>query len=316
MSDTGEKSVLRQARLVVVKIGTRVVTNAAGGLDPKVFARLAGEIVKARQAKREIVVVSSGAVAAGRKRLGIGPQKLTLPEKQAVAALGQPDLIAAWERAFRKHGLMVAQVLLTHEDFAERLRYLNSRNTLVTLLERGIIPVINENDTVAVEEFKFGDNDQLSALVAGLLDADLLVLLSDIAGLCDHDPGLHKNAKVIPVVRALDREVFECAGPTRHALSTGGMSSKIEAARTVSAMGIATFIGSGKTPGLLNRLRGKKSGQPGPALGQKAPRPAVLDRFRPEASRPGPGGRRGPPRPGRGQQKPAPVRRGPGAWSL
>ena len=261
MSEPGERQVLRQAQRVVVKIGTRVLTTAAGGLDPKVFARLAGEIAEARQAKREIVIVSSGAMAAGRKRLGIGPEKLTLPEKQAVAALGQPDLIAAWERAFRKHGLLVAQVLLTHEDFAERLRYLNSRNTLLTLLEKGIVPVINENDTVAVEEIKFGDNDQLSALVAGLLDADLLVLLSDIVGLCDRDPGLHPDAKLIPVVRLLRREVFECAGPTQHALSTGGMSSKVEAARTVSPMGIATLIGNGRTPGLLGRVfEGKNPG--------------------------------------------------------
>jgi len=254
MKEPGERQVLRQAQRVVVKIGTRVLTTAAGGLDPKVFARLAGEVAEARRMKREIVIVSSGAMAAGRKRLGIGPAKLTMPEKQAVAALGQPDLIAAWERAFRKHGLLVAQVLLTHEDFAERLRYLNSRNTLVTLLEKGIIPVINENDTVAVEEIKFGDNDRLSALVAGLLDADLLVLLSDIMGLCDQDPGLHADAQVIPVVRELTREVFECAGPSRHALATGGMSSKIVAARAVSSMGIATFIGNGRTPGLLSRI--------------------------------------------------------------
>ena len=254
MSEPGERQALRQARRVVVKIGTRVLTTAAGGLDPKVFARLAGEVAAARRSKREIVIVSSGAVAAGRKRLGLGPEKLTLPEKQAVAALGQPDLIAAWERAFRKHGLLVAQVLLTHEDFAERLRYLNSRNTLFTLIEKGIIPVINENDTVAVEEIKFGDNDRLSALVAGLLDADLLVLLSDIAGLCDRDPGLHPDAQVIPLVRELNRAVFECAGPSQHPLSTGGMSSKVEAARAVSAMGVATFIGQGKTPGILGRI--------------------------------------------------------------
>jgi len=254
MSEPGERQALRQARRIVVKVGTRVLTTAAGSLDPRVFARLAGEVAEAGRARREVVMVSSGAIAAGRKRLHLGQVKLTLPEKQAVAALGQPELIAHWQRAFHKHGLLVAQVLLTHEDFSERLRYLNSRNTLVALLAKGIIPIINENDTVAVEEIKFGDNDRLSSLVAGLLDADLLVLLSDIEGLCDQDPGIHADARVIPVVRELNRAVTECAGPSRNALSTGGMSSKIEAARAIAAMGIPTFIGNGKTPGLLGRL--------------------------------------------------------------
>jgi glutamate 5-kinase len=148
----------------------------------------------------------------------------------------------------------VAQVLLTHEDISDRHRYLNSRNTLLALLAKGIIPVINENDTVAVEEIKVGDNDKLSALVAGLVDADLLVLFSDIAGLCDHDPGLHAEAQVIPVLREISRAVTECAGPSISPVSVGGMSSKIEAARTVQAMGIPTFIGSGKVPGILPRI--------------------------------------------------------------
>ena len=254
MSEPGDRQLLRQARRIVLKIGTRVLTKPAGGLDPKVFARLAGEVAEARRDQREIVIVSSGAIAAGRKLLNLGTARLTLPEKQAVAALGQPDLIAHWGRALHRQGLLVAQVLLTHEDVSDRHRYLNSRNTLLALLAKGIIPVINENDTVAVEEIKFGDNDKLSALVAGLVDADLLVLFSDIAGLCDHDPGLHAQAQVIPVLRELSRAVTECAGPSISPVSVGGMSSKIEAARTVQAMGIPTFIGSGKTPGILPRI--------------------------------------------------------------
>lgn len=254
MSEPGERQLLRQARRVVLKIGTRVLTRPAGGLDSKVFARLAGEVAAVRHDQREVLIVSSGAIAAGRKLLNLGPVRLTLPEKQAVAAVGQPELMAHWSRAFHRHGLKAAQVLLTHEDLADRHRYLNSRNTLLTLLGQGIIPVINENDTVAVEEIKLGDNDKLSALVAGVVDADLLVLFSDIDGLCDHDPGAHAEAQVIPVLREITPAVAECAGPTPSPVSVGGMSSKLEAARTVQTMGIPTFIGNGKTPGLLPRL--------------------------------------------------------------
>jgi glutamate 5-kinase len=248
------RPLIKQARRVVIKIGTRVLTDPRGKLDPKSFSRIAGQIAELWQGGRRVVVVSSGAIVTGRKKLGRDRAPLTIPEKQALAALGQPALMRSYEQAFRKYSLPVAQILLTHEDFSSRERYLYCRNTLGTLLRFGVLPVINENDTVAVDEIKFGDNDTLSALVAVLFEADLLVLLSDIEGLCEQDPSINPDAKVIPLVRDLSQEIYERAGPTRSGLGIGGMSTKIQAARTVAAAGIPTFIGNGKTPEMLLRL--------------------------------------------------------------
>ncbi len=264
------RPLIRDARRIIVKIGTGVLTNRQGKLDPKSFSLVAGQIATLWQRGRKIVVVSSGAIVTGRKKLAKDKESLTLPEKQALAALGQPALMRSYELAFRKYSLPVAQILLTHEDFSDRKRYLHSRNTLETLLRFGVLPIINENDTVAVDEIKVGDNDNLSAMVAAMFGADFNVLLSNIDGLCERDPSVYPDAKVIPIVRDLTRDVYECAGPSVSGVGIGGMSTKIQAARTAAAAGIPTFIGNGKVPGLLLRLfEGKIQGTLFLASGKK-----------------------------------------------
>jgi glutamate 5-kinase len=244
---------LNRCRRIVLKVGSAVVTGPRG-LDRVMIHRLSDQVAELRQQQREVVIVSSGAVASGVRKVGLQERPRSIPHKQAAAAVGQSVLMQAWEEAFDKHDLLVAQVLLTGEDLAQRHRYLNARNTLETLLEWSITPIINENDTVAVEEIKFGDNDQLSALIAGLIAADLVVSLTDTEGLYDRDPRQYADAQLISVVPRLDARVLAYASTKSGAVGTGGMLSKLHAAKKCMASGIPMIIAPGKEREVLLRL--------------------------------------------------------------
>ena len=242
---------LHRVRRVVVKIGSNVLAGSTG-LRAERVRRLAGEIAAAVDAGRQVVVVSSGAVAAGAPRLG--PRRARIEWRQAAAAVGQIGLMAAYERAFTRHRRQVAQVLLTHADLADRRRYLNARHTLKTLLDLGVVPIVNENDTVAVEELRFGDNDNLSALTATLVEADLLVILSDVAGVFTADPTRDRTATLVEVADATDVAVARAAGPSRSGVGTGGMASKLAAAAKAAVAGIPTVIADGTRRGVLAQI--------------------------------------------------------------
>ena len=237
------------ARRVVVKLGSGVLSGGSTGLDGVVIRRLAGEVAKARAAGDEVVVVSSGAILAGKERLKLDARP-SVQLKQAAAAVGQSRLMRAWEAAFARSKTTVAQVLLSGDDLRDRGRYLNARNTLLTLLRLGVVPVINENDTVAVEEIKFGDNDGLSALVAGLVDAQLLVLLTDQDGLYTADPRRDPAAVLIAEVAPGETPKAGKAGPS----GTGGMESKVRAARQAADGGVTVVVANGSKPGTLAAL--------------------------------------------------------------
>ncbi len=245
---------LQRARRVVVKVGSAVLTANGAGLDAARIATLAGELF-ALGSERQVVLVSSGAVAAGFSKLGITSKRrgAALPLKQAAAAVGQSSMMWAYESAFAKFGIKVAQVLLTAEDLANRTRFLNARSTMGALLEHAVLPIVNENDTVAVSELKFGDNDNLAAMVCHLVDADLLIILSDIAGLYTKDPKRDRAARLIPVVARIDQEIEALAGGTL-GVGTGGMSSKILAARKVTSRGLPMIITSGHGPRPLGAI--------------------------------------------------------------
>lgn len=238
----------------MVKIGSRVLTSKGEGLDFEVINNLVEEISNLAHAGREILVVSSGAVAAGIKELKLRDLPHTISQKQAVAAVGQSYLIWAYERAFRQHRQHVAQVLLTHEDLRQRARYLNARNTLFTLLRLAAIPIINENDTVSVAEIKFGDNDTLAAMVADLVQADLLLILTDLDGLYTADPRLEATAQLINEVPCITGEIEAMGGASHHPVGRGGMLTKIQAAKRLAASGIATMIANGLRPGVITAL--------------------------------------------------------------
>jgi glutamate 5-kinase len=238
-------NLLAHVRRVVIKIGSGVLSDAQG-IEPAQITAIADQIAELRQRGYEVIIVSSGAVAAGRGALGIAGRPATIPLKQAAAAIGQTLLMRTWGEAFHCHGLTVAQVLLTRDDLANRRRYLNSRNTLMTLLDNRIIPIINENDTVVVDEIRFGDNDNLSALVTSLVEANLLVILSDVSGLYDRDPRHDPAAQLIPFVERINDEIIAMAGSTGSDLGTGGMATKIKAAKRASLSGIGTAIINGR----------------------------------------------------------------------
>jgi glutamate 5-kinase len=244
----------------VVKVGSGLIADPTRGPDPARIEPLAAELARARRAGIEVALVTSGAIAAGTARLGLAERPRSIPEKQAAAAVGQAALMWHYEQACAAHGLRVAQVLLTQEDVGARARYLNARNTLLTLLGFGVLPVINENDTVAVEEIKVGDNDNLAALVAGLIDADLLVLLSDIDGLYTGDPRCDPAARRIEVVEAITAAMERQAG-AGGPLGTGGMLTKLQAAQKAMAAGIPMVIADGRHPEVLGAvLRGERIG--------------------------------------------------------
>jgi glutamate 5-kinase len=248
-----KKQILRRTRRVVVKIGSQILSSGSGIEEGRLRA-LVRELASLHDQKKEIVVVSSGAVAAGMSRLGWKERPQTIPEKQALAAVGQIKLMALYERYFSKFKKSVAQVLLTHEDLANRQRYLNAKHTFQVLLEASIIPIVNENDTVAVEEMKFGDNDHLSALAATLLGADLLVILSDVEGVYDRDPRMDGAARIIPLMHDMKQVRENISGESRSVLGTGGIVSKIGAAEKAAAAGVATVITSGLRPGTLTQV--------------------------------------------------------------
>jgi glutamate 5-kinase len=249
------------ARTLVVKVGSALVTNEGRGLDVAAIARWAAQIAQLRALGRRCVVVSSGAIAEGLQRLGWTRRPHALHELQAAAAVGQMGLVQAYETCFRKHGLATAQVLLTHADMADRQRYLNARSTLLTLLELGVIPVINENDTVVTDEIKVGDNDTLAALVTSLVEADALVILTDQAGLYDADPRLSPGAKLVGEATAGEARLEAMAGGTGSALARGGMITKVLAAKRAARSGAHTVIASGHEPDVLLRLaRGERIG--------------------------------------------------------
>jgi len=244
------------ARRIVVKVGSALVVGEGGAADAHWLHAFAADIARLRERGQQVLVVSSGAVALGRRRLALGKRALTMPEKQAAAAAGQSALMRAWEEAFEPHGLACAQVLLTRDDTEVRRRWLNARATVDTLLGLGVIPVINENDTVVTEEIRYGDNDRLAARVAQMIGADVLVLLSDVDGLYTADPRRDPNAAHIARVTRLTAEVEAMAGGANVSagVGTGGMATKLAAARIASAAGCATVITIGHRPSPLAGL--------------------------------------------------------------
>jgi glutamate 5-kinase len=245
---------LAVGRRLVVKVGSSLVTDEGRGLDHAAVARWAEEIAGLKRTGREIVLVSSGAIAEGIKRLGWRARPSAMHELQAAAAVGQMGLVQAYESAFGQYGLHTAQILLTHDDLADRRRYLNARSTLITLLRLDVIPVINENDTVTTDEIRFGDNDTLAALVTNLVEADVLVLLTDQQGLYTADPRRDPAATLVRDARAGDPELEKMAGGAGSVLGSGGMLTKILAAKRAARSGASTVIASGREDRVLTRL--------------------------------------------------------------
>jgi len=256
-----QPSPLAAATTLVVKVGSSLVTNQGRGLDAQAIARWAGQIAQLRALGRKCVLVSSGAIAEGLLRLGWTKRPHSIHELQAAAAVGQMGLAQCYETCFREHGLATAQVLLTHADLADRQRYLNARSTLRTLLALGVIPVINENDTVVTDEIKLGDNDTLGALVANLVEADALVILTDQQGLYDADPRKVAAARLIGERDACDPALESVAGGTGSTYAKGGMLTKVLAARRAARSGAHTVIASGHEQDVLLRIaRGERLG--------------------------------------------------------
>ncbi|MBN2700831.1 MAG: glutamate 5-kinase [Methylothermaceae bacterium] len=250
-----------KARRIIVKIGSSLLTRGGRGLDIEALARWTDQIAGLWRDNRPTLLVSSGAVAEGMVRLGWRVRPQNLNELQAAAAVGQTGLIQAYETQFQRHGRRTAQILLTHEDTAHRQRYLNARSTLTTLLSHGVVPIVNENDTVVIDEIRFGDNDTLGALVANLIEADLLVILTDQPGLFDKDPGLYSDARLISEISVDDPHLDRIAGGSRSGLGRGGMITKVRAARLAARSGTGTIIVGGQEPDVLPRLlRGEALG--------------------------------------------------------
>jgi len=246
------KRLLAKAKRSVIKVGSAVITSS-DGLNMEVIGAIASDICGLLEERREVILVSSGAIASGLRRMGLTKKPESTSQKQALAAIGQSLLMKAYEEAFGLYGRKVAQVLLTRDDLSNRKRYLNARNTLLTLLAWKIVPVINENDTVSIDEIKFGDNDNLSAMVTNLTDADLLLSLTSTDGLYDKDPNLHKDACLIAIVKGADKDVLQFAG-TAGRMGTGGMAAKVMAARKVALAGVPTVIANGTASGMIKRV--------------------------------------------------------------
>ena len=256
---TNQASLLTDAKCLVIKVGSSLVTNNGEGLDQTAIAAWAGQIAQlVRPAggmeARQVILVSSGAVAEGMQRLGWKKRPTAVNELQAAAAVGQMGLVQMYESCFSQHGLHTAQVLLTHDDLADRKRYLNARSTLRTLLAMGVIPIINENDTVVTDEIRFGDNDTLASLVANLIEADALVILTDQSGLYSADPRKNPDAQFIQHAIAGDEALEQMAGGAGSNVGTGGMLTKILAAKRAARSGAHTVIASGREANVLVRL--------------------------------------------------------------
>ena len=245
---------IRDAKRLIVKVGSSLVTNEGRGLDHAAIARWAAQIAQLRLLGKEVVLVSSGAIAEGMQRLGFERRPTAIHELQACAAVGQMGLAQIYETSFAAHGLRTAQVLLTHADLADRERYLNARSTLFTLLRLGVVPIINENDTVVTDEIKFGDNDTLGALVANLMEADVLIILTDQAGLYSADPRSNPAAEFVSEARAGDTALEAMAGGAGSAIGRGGMLTKILAAKRAATSGAHTIIAWGREDNVLTRL--------------------------------------------------------------
>ncbi len=245
---------VQSAQRIVVKVGSSLVTNEGKGLDGAAIANWANQFAQLRAMGKQLVMVSSGAIAEGMKRLAWPRRPTNMHELQAAAAVGQMGLAQVYESSFRIHDIQTAQVLLTHADLADRSRYLNARSTLLTLLRLGVVPVINENDTVVTDEIKFGDNDTLGALVANLIDADVLVILTDQQGLYSADPRKDASARLIAVARAGDAALESMAGGAGSQFGRGGMITKVLAAKRAAMSGASTVIASGREPDVLVRL--------------------------------------------------------------
>ena len=249
-----ERDSLTNSSRLVVKLGTGILTSRSKQIDPGQVEQLVAQVAAQREAGREVVVVSSGAVGAGMGVLGLASRPTDLSDLQACAAVGQLKLMAVYSELFAKHDLKIAQVLLTHDDLEHRDRHLNARNTLVSLLEKGVVPIVNENDAVSYTELKFGDNDWLAALVACLLPADLLVILTTVDGLVKNFG--RKKPSTIPVVEKIDADIQKLAGGTASATAVGGMEAKLRAAKMTARTGIPMVIASGKKKRVLANLLG------------------------------------------------------------
>jgi glutamate 5-kinase len=250
----GGRRALSRVRRLVVKVGSGLITAPGQGPDGKRIAALAADIAAVATDKREVALVSSGAIVTGMARLGLPARPRSIPEKQAAAAVGQSALMWHYEQAFKKHDIQVGQVLLTGQDIGDRGRYLNARNTLLTLLDFDVLPIVNENDTVAVDEIKVGDNDNLAALVAHLIDADLVILLTDVDGLYTGDPRRDPTARRLETVEAVTADIRRLVFDAEAGVSVGGMSTKLEAAQKAGASGIPMVIANGREPGVVARI--------------------------------------------------------------
>jgi glutamate 5-kinase len=248
------RTALQSASRIIVKVGSSLVTNEGRGLDHEAIARWAAQISSLRSLGKEVVLVSSGAIAEGMLRLGFASRPTDIHELQACAACGQMGLAQIYETSFRSHGVKTAQVLLTHADLADRERYLNARSTLTTLLRLGVVPIINENDTVVTDEIKFGDNDTLGALVANLIEADVLVILTDQKGLYSADPRKDPAARLIEEAQAGDTSLEAMAGGAGSSIGRGGMLTKVLAAKRAARSGAHTVIAWGREDNALTRL--------------------------------------------------------------
>ncbi len=253
MKNSDRKKIIANTQRVVVKVGSGVLTRR-NGLNLNVIDDLTTDLARLRQKKIEVLLVSSGAIAAGMRRMSIAKRPESLSQLQALAAIGQSSLIGVYEEAFGRHGIKASQILLTQDDLTHRKRYLNARNALRTLLAWDIIPVINENDAVVVDEIRFGDNDHLSAMVTNLVRADLMINLTNTEGLFDKDPRRHDDAKLLKVVEKVSPKMIESASQIPGALGSGGMSSKVIAAQKVAMGGAPTIIANGEKTGILADL--------------------------------------------------------------
>jgi glutamate 5-kinase len=254
MIDPVRQEVIALAHTVVVKVGTNVLTGADGTLNPERLEALIDQVQRLRQTGRKVALVSSGAIGAGVGQLRLGQRPKDLRHLQACAAVGQGLLMRAYQEYLGRHGANTAQILLTAGDFDNRTRYLNARNTILTLFEWQVLPIINENDTVSVAEIRFGDNDHLAAMVCNLLQAPLLVLLTNVDGLYASDPTTDPNAELVATVPEIDGRVLDMAGGSKSALGTGGMRSKIRAARLATAAGESVIMANGARVGVLDEI--------------------------------------------------------------
>lgn len=243
---------------IVIKVGTSTITAPTGEIDQGFLDSLAIQIAELKSAGADVLLVTSGAIRAGMEKMGFTERPSTIPEKQAAAAVGQGYLMQMYLETFAKRGIIVGQVLLTREDFGVRKRYLNARNTMLELFRHGVLPIVNENDTVAIDEIKVGDNDTLAALVAANLEADLLILLSDVPGLYDQHPGKSSTASIIPVITKIDARIRSIAGGAGTANGTGGMRTKIDAAVIATNCGVTMYIGHGRQPDVITDIASGK----------------------------------------------------------